>query len=136
MNPTLPGRRLRRLVARAFRAPTIRRVVFGIPETPAVSEAACALGLAGLEVTFAESAEEARRLAIGHSETAVVVPLAKESEGGLLATAKLVNALPAAKVVLVAPQQDDRVALFADFIDAKVAWLTSGPSGLIAAIME
>lgn len=136
MSRTLPGRRLRQFVASAFRSPTIRRVVFGIPETAAVSEAACALGLSGLEVTFAESAEEARRLAIGHPETAVVVPLAAESEGGLLATAKLVNALPAAKVVILAPQKDRRVALFADFIDAKVAWKTSGPSGLIAAIME
>jgi hypothetical protein len=114
----------------------IRRVVFGIKPNGFAKFAADRLRASGYEIAFAPSAEDARRSAVGRVDTAVVVPLATEAEGGFLTMAKIVTALPTAKVILVAPAADERISQFAEFIDAKIAFETDGPEALFAAVMK
>ncbi len=114
----------------------ISRVVFGVPQTAETLEVATTLTSAGYTVVYVNTAEQARLSAVGHTDTAVIVPVATEDEGGLLTTAKIVTALPTAKVILFTLIEDERVAQFAEFIDAKIAFASDGPAALLAAVQD
>ena len=113
----------------------ITRVVFGVPENVTFTGVALDLAAAGLDVSFTASADNARKSAVGRTDTAVVVPVANEAEGDLLATAKIVTALPTAKIIFLAAQEDERVAQFAEFMDAKIVYAVDGPAPLVKAIV-
>jgi hypothetical protein len=114
----------------------IQRVLFGFKPTPQLQDIAEKLRARGYEVAFLPTAEHARRGAVGRTDTAIVVPLASEADGGFLTTAKIVTALPTAKVVLVSPFEDDRVRQFAEFIDANVTFESDGPELLLKTILN
>ncbi|CAN5450601.1 hypothetical protein BH11PLA2_BH11PLA2_28560 [soil metagenome] len=113
---------------------TITRVVLGLGDHPSVIELRQLLQARGLTVETAANAEAARKLAVGSKITAVVIPVAEQACGGLLATAKIVTALPTAKIVLVSPLPDERVEQFAEFIDAAVVFESDGLAAIVNAI--
>jgi hypothetical protein len=57
-------------------------------------------------------------------------------QAGLLATAKIITSLPNARIVLLAPQDDERVRQFAEFLDANIAFETGTGQELLAAILS
>lgn len=116
--------------------PQIRRVVFGTTPDAVTGRVADRLRIDGLEVLFARSAEAARRYALGRTDTAVVVPVAFDADGGLLATAKVVTALPRIKVVIWAPHDDERLHQFAELIGAVFVSEDGGADQLWSAIVE
>jgi DNA-binding MurR/RpiR family transcriptional regulator len=109
-------------------------VVLGLGSSPGTQALASALIARGLNVESVADAETARRLAVGRKDTAVVIPVAPQSQGGLLATAKIVTSLPTAKVILVTPLPDERVEAFAEFIDATLVVERDGWNTIVDAI--
>jgi DNA-binding NarL/FixJ family response regulator len=71
----------------------------------------------GWDVTRAGTAEEAAQLAHRSRTTAVVLPFQVGAESGLLTCAKLTAARPAARVVLIGPE-DPKLARYARFAGA------------------
>lgn len=112
----------------------IERIVFGVSESPLTRSVAEALRLRGYQVEFVPGAEEARRRAVGRTDTAVVVSVIPNSS--LLSTAKIVTALPTAKVILLAPIEDERAEQFAEFIDASIAFETDRPEKFLRAVLN
>jgi hypothetical protein len=112
----------------------VKTVVLGLCNAATAAALKAALSPRGLTVVTAAGPEDARQRALGQRDTAVVIPVADQAHGGLLATAKIVTALPTCKVVLVAPQHDERVEAFAEFIDATVVFETDGLTAIVNAI--
>lgn len=112
---------------------TISRVLFGTTPTELVRTTAEMLRKRGYTVEFVAGSEAARRGAVGRTDTAVVVPV--QPDASLLLTAKIVTALPTAKVILLAPAEDERVEQFAEFVDANIAFETDGAEELLAAVI-
>jgi hypothetical protein len=107
------------------------RVVIGLGESPFATKAAAQLRALGWEVTTAASGEEARRLAVRGKAHALVLGLC----GDLLATAKVVTALPKrTKVVLVGPTADPGQEQASTFLGAAFVAESDGVGGLVEAV--
>ena len=89
------------------------RLVIGIGCSPLAMRVAARFRSEGWEVAITGTGEEARRLAVRGRASVLVLPV---TAGSLLATAKLVTALPRrTQVILVGPEGDadlERASLF------------------------
>jgi hypothetical protein len=93
------------------------RVVLGLPPSLPAANLADQFRMKGWDVCVAANGEDARRTAIRHHANVVVVPFLPNDP---LATAKVVNAMPAkAKIVLVAAERG-QAARFGEMIEAVV----------------
>jgi DNA-binding response OmpR family regulator len=108
----------------------------GIGESDFATEVAAQFRRLGWVVWTAESAEDARRLAVEEKATAVVLAADPGHESGVLTCAKLVRERPRAKVVLVGPGPDAELERFSGFAGATAyVAVTDGVPLLVRAVV-
>lgn len=119
----------KRMIEKAARA---QRLVFGLGLCGFAENAAAQLLAAGWDVSHAESADAARKLAVRSRAGVVVLPVDPEE---YLAAAKTITSLPKTRVVLLAPVRDARLLAFATAMKVAVVAETDGVPALVRAIV-
>jgi len=113
----------------------LTRMTMGLGPTLFAANAADQFRRFGWDVAMTANGEEARKHAIRNHAQTVVIPVSTEAEGGMLAMAKTINAMPAnAKVILVSVTRDPRIARFAKLIGARFVSETDGVPSLLRAV--
>jgi hypothetical protein len=119
-----------------MRREPLARVVIALDAGPDRDALAALFAGRGLKVEIVHHRDDVRRIAGHRTDTAVILPVAPQSEGGLLATAKVVNAMPTARVVLVTPLPDERVAAFAEFMDTAIVFTSDGLQAIADTVVK